>query len=137
MRKSPAKQIRESVFALLNGNTGGVPVFDEVVPKNLVEYPYIVLSKQESEQFPVKGCFMTTNTFQVDVVYKDVKTKSGIDDLCSSIIELIDVNLDLSPDFVNNWSELNREESFSDLTEEGTTLIRKEIEISYIVQQIN
>ena len=90
--RDTSKQIRDAVYACLNGNLGGVPVYDEKRLVSSTATSYVLLSTQQETPTEENDCtWITKSSIDIEVVQRTGSevSKNTIDELSNSILTLL------------------------------------------------
>ncbi len=101
-----SKAVRSAYFTALNGNvtfnSNIVPVFDAYAVPDGVNYPYILLSSQTSNQLQIKRCKRYNASILIDIVTgsTDPIGRSDAEDIAEQVDDILNpdtyIDIDLS-----------------------------------------
>lgn len=95
-----SKPFRLAVFFVLNGNTGGIPIYDEKRLVSATDNTFILLSTQQQTQEEVNDCtWVSRLSIDIEVYNKTGSevSKDTIDDVSNTILGLLLPTVGVSP----------------------------------------
>lgn len=95
-----SKPFRLAVFSVLNGNTGGIPIYDEKRLVSATDNTFILLSTQQQTQEEVNDCtWVSRLSIDIEVYNKTGSevSKDTIDDVSNTILGLLLPTVGVSP----------------------------------------
>ena len=90
--RDTCKPYRIAMFNLLNGNLGGINVYDEKKKVGAADKVFVLLSTQQETQVEENDCsWITRSSIDLEIVAKSGSevTKDTVDDLANLIIGLV------------------------------------------------
>ena len=90
--RDTSKQLRNAVFACLDGNLGGVPIFDEKRWVNSAATLFVLCSTQQETPTEDNDCtWINRSSIDLEIISKTGSevTKDTIDDLSNTILTLL------------------------------------------------
>jgi len=95
-----SKPFRLAVFSVLNGNTGGVPIYDEKRLVSATDSTFILLSTQQQTPVDENDCtWVSKLSIDIEVYNKTGSevSKDTIDDVSNTILGLLLPSVGVSP----------------------------------------
>jgi len=99
-----SKAIRTAYFTALDGNitfnSNVVPVFDAYAVPDDIQYPYILLSSQTSNQLSIKRCKRYNASILIDIVTgsTDPIGRSDAEDIAEQVDAIVNPDTFIDPD---------------------------------------
>lgn len=133
------KPLRSAVYSVLNGNTDGIPVYDEKRKVAETDQTYILLTTQQETGIEQNDCtFITQSSIDVEVIAGSEfeVSKNVIDDVSNDVTALVMNGLTAPSGF--QFLNLKRESAFTQnlSVTETQSILRKIIRFTVqIIQQ--